>query len=90
MSSVMEELLGELTFENLKEGSIIEGTIMEVRQNEVVVDIGAKSEGSIAGHEFTDLGDLEIGQAVEVFLEKIENAQNFEDSDLSSKNIFET
>ncbi|MDA0346043.1 MAG: 30S ribosomal protein S1 [Verrucomicrobia bacterium] len=73
MSSVMEELLKESSFENLKEGSIIEGTIIEIRQNEVVVDIGAKSEGSIAGHEFVDLGDLEIGQALEVFLEKIED-----------------
>jgi small subunit ribosomal protein S1 len=73
MSSVMEELLGESSFENLKEGSIIEGTIIEIRQNEVVVDIGAKSEGAIAGHEFVDLGDLEIGQSVEVFLEKIED-----------------
>lgn len=75
MSSVMEELLGEQSFENLKEGSIIEGTIIEIRQNEVVVDIGAKSEGSIAGHEFVDLGDLEIGQSVEVFLEKIEDKE---------------
>ena len=69
----MEELLGEASFENLKEGSIIEGTIIEIRQNEVIVDIGAKSEGSIVGHEFVDLGELEIGQAIEVFLEKIED-----------------
>ena len=71
----MEELLGEQSFENLKEGSIVEGTIIEIRQNEVIVDIGAKSEGSIAGHEFVDLGDLEIGQGVEVFLEKIEDKE---------------
>ncbi len=73
MSSIMEELLGEASFENLKEGSIIEGTIIEIRQNEVIVDIGAKSEGSIVGHEFVDLGELEIGQTIEVFLEKIED-----------------
>ena len=71
----MEELLGEQSFENLKEGSIVEGTIIEIRQNEVVLDIGTKSEGSIAGHEFVDLGDLEIGQSVEVFLEKIEDKE---------------
>ena len=75
MSSIMQELLEEASFENLKEGSIIEGTIIEIRQNEVVVDIGAKSEGNIPGHEFVDLGDLEIGQAVEVFLEKIEDKE---------------
>lgn len=71
----MEELLKEQNFENLKEGSIIKGTIIEIRQNEVVVDIGAKSEGTIAGHEFVDLGDLEIGQEIEVFLEKIEDKE---------------
>ena len=75
MSSVMEELLEDASFENLKEGSIIEGTIIEIRQNEVVVDIGAKSEGNIVGHEFVDLGDLEIGQSIEVFLEKIEDKE---------------
>ncbi|MBC9890518.1 MAG: S1 RNA-binding domain-containing protein, partial [Opitutae bacterium] len=69
----MEELLKGQNFENLKEGSIIQGTIIEIRQNEVVVDIGAKSEGNIAGHEFVDLGDLEIGQEIEVFLDKIED-----------------
>ena len=75
MSTLMEELLKEQNFENLKEGSIIKGTIIEIRQNEVIVDIGAKSEGNIAGHEFVDLGDLEIGQEIEVFLEKIEDKE---------------
>ncbi len=71
----MEELLAETSFENLKEGSIIKGSIIEIRQNEVIVDIGAKSEGSIVAHEFVDLGDLEIGQEIEVFLEKIEDKE---------------
>ncbi len=75
MSTLMEELLREQSFENLKEGSIIQGTIIEIRQNEVVVDIGAKSEGNIAGQEFVDLGDLEIGQEIEVFLERIEDKE---------------
>ncbi|MCB1123253.1 MAG: 30S ribosomal protein S1, partial [Verrucomicrobiae bacterium] len=75
MSTIMEELLEQASFENLKEGSIINGTIIEIRQNEVVVDIGAKSEGNIPAHEFIDLGELEIGQSIEVFLEKIEDKE---------------
>lgn len=71
----MEELLGDASFENLKEGSIIKGTIIEIRQNEVVVDIGAKSEGNINANEFVDLGDLQIGEQIEVFLEKIEDKE---------------
>ena len=73
MSSIMEELLAQTTFDKLKEGSIIKGTITEIRQVEVVVDIGGKSEGLISASEFSDLGDLQIGEEIEIFLEKLED-----------------
>lgn len=73
MSSIMEELLAQTTFDKLKEGSIIKGTITEIRQIEVVVDIGGKSEGLITAAEFSDLGDLQIGEEIEIFLEKLED-----------------
>lgn len=69
----MEELLAQTTFDKLKEGSIIKGTITEIRQAEVVVDIGGKSEGLISASEFSDLGDLQIGEEIEIFLEKLED-----------------
>ncbi|MDG2254387.1 MAG: 30S ribosomal protein S1 [Opitutaceae bacterium] len=69
----MEELLATTTFDKLKEGSIIKGTVTEIRQIEVVVDIGGKSEGLISASEFSDLGDLQIGEEIEIFLEKLED-----------------
>ena len=69
----MEELLAQTTFDKLKEGSIIKGTITEIRQTEVVVDIGGKSEGMITASEFADLGDLQIGEKIEIYLEKLED-----------------
>ncbi|MAM90223.1 MAG: 30S ribosomal protein S1 [Opitutaceae bacterium] len=69
----MEELLAQTTFDKLKEGSIIKGTINEIRQTEVVVDIGGKSEGMISASEFADLGDLQIGEEIEIYLEKLED-----------------
>jgi small subunit ribosomal protein S1 len=72
-SSIMEELLAESGFEQLQEGKIISGTITEIRENEVVLDIGAKAEGLIPAHEFLDLGDLQVGSQIEVFLEKLED-----------------
>ena len=69
----MEELLAQTTFDKLKEGSIIKGAITEIRQVEVVVDIGGKSEGLISASEFSDLGDLQIGEEIEIFLEKLED-----------------
>ncbi len=69
----MEELLAESKIELLKEGSVISGTIMEIRPTEVVIDFGGKAEGTIPAHEFLDLSELEIGSDIEVFLERLED-----------------
>jgi len=69
----MEELLAESQFEKLKEGTIIPGTITEIRDNEVVIDIGAKAEGTISASEFVDVGELQIGSQIEVYIEKLED-----------------
>ena len=69
----MEDLLAESKIELLKEGSVITGTIMEIRPTEVVIDFGGKAEGTIPAHEFLDLSELEIGSDIEVFLERLED-----------------
>ncbi len=73
MSSVMEELLAQTSLGLLKEGAIVPGVITEIRQNEVIVDIGAKAEAVIPASEFVDLGELQIGSTIDVFLEKLED-----------------
>ena len=73
MSSIMEELLAQSSFDQLKEGSIVAGVITEIRQNEVVVDIGGKSEGVVPANEFIDLGELQVGSPIEVLIEKVED-----------------
>ena len=73
MSTIMEELLAESKIEQLKEGSVITGTVMEIRPTEVVIDFGGKAEGAIPAHEFLDLSEIEIGSDIEVFLEKLED-----------------
>jgi len=69
----MQELLAQSSFDTLKEGAIVPGVITEIRQNEVVVDIGGKAEGVIPAGEFGDLGELQIGSQIEVILEKLED-----------------
>ena len=66
----MEQLLADSNIDNLEEGSIIKGTIVEIRPTEVVVDIGGKSEGVVHASEFVDMSDLQVGSELEVFLEK--------------------
>ncbi|MEM1059469.1 MAG: 30S ribosomal protein S1 [Verrucomicrobiota bacterium] len=68
----MEELLAESMI-SLKEGSIIKGTIIEKRPNEVLVDIGYKSEGAININEFDEPAEVNVGDEVEVLLERLEN-----------------
>ena len=46
---------------------------MEIRPTEVVIDFGGKAEGTIPAHEFFDLGELEIGSDLEVYLERLED-----------------
>ena len=35
-------------------GQIVKGTVIEIRQKEVMIDIGYKSEGSVPVNEFED------------------------------------
>ena len=72
-SSIMEELLANSQFENLVEGNIITGLITEIRENEVILDIGAKAEGTVNANEFIDVGELQIGSEIEVYLDKLED-----------------
>jgi small subunit ribosomal protein S1 len=71
----MEELLAGTDLERLKVGAIVAGLVTEIRQNEVVVDVGGKSEGTIPNVEFIDVGELEIGSEIEVLLERMEGPE---------------
>jgi small subunit ribosomal protein S1 len=58
---------------SFSEGSIVKGRVLQKRPNEVLVDIGYKSEGVISLSEFEDSEPLEVGSEVEVLLERLEN-----------------
>ena len=68
----MQELIAK-SLRDFKEGSIVKGHILEIRNREVLVDIGYKSEGVIPLSEFDDIDDLQIGDEVEVLLCRLEN-----------------
>ena len=59
-------------FRELREGSIVTGTIQEIRPQVVLVDIGYKSEGAISISELED-EEIEVGDQIEVLLERLEN-----------------
>jgi small subunit ribosomal protein S1 len=68
----MQELIAK-SLRDFKEGSIVKGRVLEIRPREVLVDIGYKSEGVIPTSEFDDINEVEVGDEVEVLLEKLEN-----------------
>jgi small subunit ribosomal protein S1 len=68
----MQELLAK-SFRDFREGSIVKGRILELRPREVLVDIGYKSEGVIPSAEFDNIDTLEVGDEVDVLLERLEN-----------------
>ena len=68
----MQELIAK-SLRDFKEGSIVKGRILEIRNREVLVDIGYKSEGVIPLSEFDDADDLQVGDEVEVLLCRLEN-----------------
>ncbi len=70
-SAELEALINE-TFTEYKEGSIVKGTILDIKPQVVLVDIGYKSEGAIPVNEFED-EEFEVGEEIEVLLEKLEN-----------------
>ena len=71
-NSALDELYSS-TLENFIEGSIIKGTIINIVDNNVVIDIGYKSEGLIPLNEFKDLDEDPKGSEVEVYLECLED-----------------
>src|SRR5580692_6491342 len=59
------------------EGSVIKGTIVAIENDYAVVDVGLKTEGRVALKEFSMPGmpvTVQIGDTVEVYLERVENA----------------
>src|SRR5271154_6343699 len=59
-----------------KEGEIVKGTIVAVQRDNVVIDIGGKSEGIIPLNEFADAqGQTTVkpGDVIDVYIESREN-----------------
>ena len=58
---------------NYREGSIVKGHILEKRPKEFLIDIGYKSEGVVSASEFENPEEIQVGDEVEVLLERLEN-----------------
>jgi small subunit ribosomal protein S1 len=71
MKQLMEMYEG--TLGKITQGEIVKGKIVFIGHNDVALDIGFKSEGTVPIGEFPNIKDLKVGDEVEVFLESIED-----------------
>ena len=74
-----ESLLNE-TFELVtpEEGSVVRGRVLAIDNGAALIDIGYKMEGRVELKEFAKPGhdaELTVGDEVEVYLERVENAR---------------
>ncbi|MCW5766009.1 MAG: S1 RNA-binding domain-containing protein, partial [Phycisphaeraceae bacterium] len=67
----MNLVLGQ-KMDDLEPGSILEGEIVGFAGDDVVVEVGLKSEGLIPKDEFDNPAELKIGDRVKVLLERID------------------
>jgi small subunit ribosomal protein S1 len=54
-------------------GQVMQGHVVNVIGNDVIVEVGLKSEGAVSVQEFDEGDDMSPGAPVEVFLEEVES-----------------
>lgn len=64
----------DATIKSIREGEVVAGTVMGVTRDDVIVDVGFKSEGVISIHEFPTPLNIKVGDEIEVYLEQIEDS----------------
>ena len=60
------------------EGSVVKGKVIAIEAGQAIIDVGYKMEGRVDLKEFANPGqapEIEVGDSVEVFLERVENAR---------------
>ncbi|OYW56293.1 MAG: 30S ribosomal protein S1 [Hyphomicrobium sp. 32-62-53] len=71
-------LLAEsLAKDDVFEGQVVKGKVVGIEKDLAIIDVGLKMEGRVALKEFGvggKSGDIKIGDTVEVYLERVENA----------------
>ncbi len=74
-----EAMLNEsMADENLSEGSVVKGKVIAIENGQAIIDVGFKMEGRVDIKEFAPPGkpaDIEVGDEVEVYLDRTENAK---------------
>jgi small subunit ribosomal protein S1 len=72
-AAMLDETLGDAA---RIEGTVVRGTVVAIDGDEVIVDVGLKSEGRVPLREFGSAGqppEVRVGDKVDVYVERFEN-----------------
>ncbi|GJQ62727.1 MAG: 30S ribosomal protein S1 [Melioribacteraceae bacterium] len=75
-----EELLSlarlyDESFRDIKEGEIIQGKIVGISGDNIVIDVGFKSDGTIPKNEFNATEEIKVGNPVDIVIESVEDEE---------------
>lgn len=66
------QLLEESLKNQPKEGSIVEGEIVNISGDIIFIDVGLKSEGRVSINEFSNKEELKVGDKFDVYIDRLE------------------
>ena len=73
-SALLDESMGGRDF---MEGQVVQGKVVAIEKDIAIIDVGLKTEGRVSLKEFGEeegKAPIKVGDTVEVFLERVENA----------------
>ena len=62
------------TIKQVDEKTLVMGKVVSISEDNVVLDIGFKSDGLVSLSEFRDTPDMKVGDEIEVYVDETENA----------------
>src|SRR5258708_14961663 len=69
----MDQLYGG-AITSVNESEVVKGAVVGIKDRDVILNIGFKSDGLVPLAEFKDMPNLKIGDLVNLFIEERENA----------------
>jgi len=66
MSEMTFEQMLEASFKTIHTGEVVEGTVIDVKPNEMILNIGYKSDGVLTKNEYTNDSSVDLTEVVKV------------------------
>ena len=66
MSELSFEQMLEDSLKTIRTGEVVEGTVIDVKEDEIILNIGYKSDGIVSRNEYTNVSNADLTTMVSV------------------------